>query len=110
MTSTVKIEDDLSSNLKQADAGGETDADTAASTPARSSVSSSNPESASMTSPTLKNEEASSLPIEIDTSEPKSSTKDAVKKEEGDEEYSNYPLVDIKEPHSNDVLYGRGGG
>lgn len=27
-----------------------------------------------------------------------------------DEDYSNWPLRDIKDPHSNDVLYGRGGG
>lgn len=30
---------------------------------------------------------------------------------EGDDtDYSNWPLVEIKDPHANDVLYGRGGG
>lgn len=32
----------------------------------------------------------------------------SVKEEE--EDYSNWPLCDIKDPHGNDVLYGRGGG
>jgi len=30
--------------------------------------------------------------------------------DEEDEDYSNWPLHDIRDPHSNDVLYGRGGG
>lgn len=33
-----------------------------------------------------------------------------VKKESSDEDYSNWPLHAIKDPHPNDVLYGRGGG
>jgi hypothetical protein len=52
--------------------------------------------------------------------------KEVVPKEEGEQEdvsqnnaaaaepkktkYENWPLRDIKEPHENDVLYGRGGG
>lgn len=33
-----------------------------------------------------------------------------VEVEDDDKDYSNWPLHDIKEPHANDVLYGRGGG
>ena len=48
-------------------------------------------------------------------------TEDSIQKEEKDErteeekeaarkKYENWPLKDIKEPHENDVMYGRGGG
>lgn len=33
-----------------------------------------------------------------------------VKDSQSKEDYSNWPLNDIKDPHANDVLYGRGGG
>lgn len=40
-----------------------------------------------------------------DKKKPSSSSKTSDKKK-----YENYPVKNIKEPHSNDVLYGRGGG
>ncbi len=30
--------------------------------------------------------------------------------EEDEDDYSNWPMSNIKDPHENDVLYGRGGG
>jgi hypothetical protein len=36
-------------------------------------------------------------------------SKDEEKKEEDKKKYANWPFRDIKEPHANDVLYGRGG-
>ena len=101
--SGVKIKEETyqPSKIKSTEDGYDTDTETAASTPARSSVlsSSSAPDA----------EESSAKvdvvpPTEIDTSK----TKTAVKNEEVD--YSDWPLHDIKEPHENDVLYGRGGG
>lgn len=46
---------------------------------------------------------------------PKSDDKAATKKTKEEEEarkkkYANWPMRDIKEPHQNDVMYGRGGG
>jgi hypothetical protein len=46
---------------------------------------------------------------------PKQAKKEEAKETEEEEErrkkkYANWPMRDIKEPHENDVLYGRGGG
>lgn len=99
MPSTAKIEGGSHPPSKvKSDDDGETDAETAASTPARSSASSSN----SAHKDVIPAKTDSSLPSEIDTS----NTEAAV----NEEQYKDWPLVDIKDPHSNDVLYGRGGG
>jgi hypothetical protein len=67
------------------------------------------------------------MPVESasNENEEKDVKKEDVPKEEGEQEnvdenkdgakpkkkkYENWPLRDIKEPHENDVLYGRGGG
>lgn len=68
-----------------------------------------------------------SMPVESasNDNDEKDVKKEDVPKEEGEQEdvsqnnaaaepkktkYENWPLRDIKEPHENDVLYGRGGG
>lgn len=97
----IKEETHQPTKTKSPEDGCETDAETAASTPARSSVLSSSPAPEATVSSAKVD---MVLPKEIDTSK----TKTAVEKEEVD--YSDWPLHDIKEPHENDVLYGRGGG
>lgn len=89
---------------KQIDLDGETDAETAASTPARSSVSSPNFEVEEL----LSSKNVATLPSLIDTSTSRESAN--AEKKNPDEDYKNWPLSDIKDPHQNDVLYGRGGG
>jgi hypothetical protein len=42
--------------------------------------------------------------------EMKDPEEDEKKKEELKKKYANWPLRNIKEPHDNDVMYGRGGG
>ena len=48
---------------------------------------------------------------EAEKEEPKEETEeDRKKKEELKKKYANWPLKGIKDPHDNDVMYGRGGG
>lgn len=61
----------------------------------------------------VKFEEKASVEEDDETPSPDAILSKIVKtKEKNDEEedYSNWPVNDIKDPHSNDVLYGRGGG
>lgn len=44
------------------------------------------------------------------TREDDSTKKNPEDEESCDKDYANWPMKDIKEPHQNDVLYGRGGG
>ena len=56
--------------------------------------------------------EPSSTEAEAEVVESAPSIEEEAKEEPTEEErkkYANWPLKDIKEPHPNDVLYGRGG-
>jgi hypothetical protein len=56
-----------------------------------------------------KKEEAEK-PKEKETEEKEETEEEKQKREELKKKYANWPLKNIKEPHDNDVMYGRGGG
>jgi hypothetical protein len=62
-----------------------------------------------------KKDESNEDAVEERNEEPQASEEEKVKQEEKEEtaedleKYKDWPLRDIKEPHDNDVLYGRGG-
>lgn len=103
-----------------ADADAETDVETPFNSPERDSVAS--PSTAKKTTEVnvkiIKEDEndgndetEKKVPVAVDVL---LKLTELVKEEEeevkDDKKYSNWPLIEIKDPHRNDVLYGRGGG
>merc|ERR1712183_1020127 len=82
---------------------GETDVETPVSSPERDTSP----------SPSISNIEGNQGNITDEKSIPSSYVNETLptpKEQKAKKQYVNWPLCDVRDPHSNDVLYGRGGG